>query len=124
MFAVFFVLALFRGMDEQAKEKLQVRLCGNTAHASGIVALLLLMNGLDRLSGQGIGSPSTDILSVLILAPMLPVFLAAQDIINVTCDDPEGARNDKLTKANVAWIVAGGIFWCLFLLAVMLPDPA
>jgi hypothetical protein len=124
IFAVFFVHALFKKIKEHGKEKQQVRLWGNAAHANGVVVLLLLTNVLDRLAGKDIGSPYFDVLSLLILAPTLPVFLAAQDIINVTCNDPKGACNDKLTKANAVWIGLGVIFWCLLLLGIVLPDPA
>lgn len=123
MFAIFFVHSLFRKIKEHGIEKLQVRAWSDASHAGFIVFLILVYSALDRLAGKNIGSPWTDILSILMIAPMLPAFLAAQEIINVACDDPQGLSNTRLTVANYFWIVIGAIFWGLILLGLLLPDP-
>lgn len=123
MFAVFFVHSLFRKIREYGIDKPQVDAWANGTHAGLVVLLLLVSNALDRLASKGIGSPWTDLLSLLILAPMLFAFLNAQEIINVACDDPAGAGNATLSVANYVWIVIGVIFWLLIFVGLVLPDP-
>jgi hypothetical protein len=48
------------------------------------------------------------IVSIFVL--LLP-FLKAQDMINLSCADPQGRGNDRLTKANWAWMMAGAVGW-------------
>lgn len=79
---------------------------------------MIVSNVLDRLSFRSIGSPYTDVASLLILALLLPQFLNAQHMINASCGDPDGKSNDRLTNTNYAWIALGLLFWVLSLLGI------
>jgi hypothetical protein len=48
---------------------------------------------------------------------LLPPFLKAQEKINLSCGDPEGTGNDRLSKANWAWVIAGGVLWVLVIMS-------
>jgi len=121
-FSVFFVNSLFRHVKEHAPDNPEVRNWGNGNHAALLVFLLLVEQALDRAAMRSIGSPYTDWLGMIILAPLLLCFSVAQDMINVSCGDPSGAQNAKLTMANYAWIALGCVMWALTFIGMMLPD--
>lgn len=111
IFSIFFIHSLFRRIKALGEPAALVQSWRNTLHAWLLVVLLVVSSTLSKAADKGIGSPTTDVASVAMLLPMLFVFLHAQRMINLTCNDPEGASNDRLTKANKAWVVAGGILW-------------
>lgn len=111
IFSVFFIHSLFRKIKESAPAAPLLAQWSTNAHAWTMIALLMVSNLLDRLSARGIGSPETDLLSLLILLPLLSSFSKAQAMVNISCGDPDGTTNGKLTKANWAWMVAGGLVW-------------
>ena len=121
-FAVFFVHSLFREVKALGREKPAVAAWGNGKHATLLVVLLIAAQAMDRLAYRDIGTPYTDALSLVILAPLLLLYTIAQEMINISCNDPRGHSNNHFTKANYAWIVVGAIFWCLALLNYILPD--
>lgn len=121
IFAVFFTHSLFRhiaGYDATGKR-------GDWASsgaATGMVVLLIIGNILSRLSWKGIGSPTVDILSLLMLVPTGLLLKRVQAEVNARCGDPDGRGNARFTAANIAWCVAGGLFWGLALLGLFV-DP-
>jgi len=94
---------------------------GSHALATQLVLFMISGNVLDRLSARSIGSPYTDIASLLIMAPMLGLLLSAQHLINVGCGDPDGKSNSRLTNANYVWIALGLIFWFFLIRGVISP---
>jgi len=86
------------------------------------VLFTILGNLLDRLSARSIGSPYTDIASLLIMAPLLGLLLSAQQMINVGCVDPDGESNSRLTTANYVWIAIGLVFWGFAIFGFMSPE--
>jgi hypothetical protein len=110
-FSIFFVHSLFGHIKESASDKDRVAQWSNTAHAWVMVALIAVDNGLGRLSARSIGSPLTDLLSLVILVPLVFGFLKAQEMINATCGDIEGKANHKLTGANWGWLFFGLLMW-------------
>jgi hypothetical protein len=68
-----------------------------------------------------IGGKAGDVVSTLSIVPLLFPFLKAQDMINLGCGDPEGQSNNRLTKANKAWVIAGGLLWILVIIAAFMP---
>lgn len=121
IFSFFFVHSLFRKIKLHGSGEPQVAAWSSGWHATLLVVLLIVSNALDRAAARNLGSPVTDILALLILAPLLYPFLHAQKMINISCNDPAGATNSQFTPANFAWIAFGSIVWCLVLLGMTMP---
>ncbi|MFC5458340.1 hypothetical protein [Massilia niabensis] len=121
VFAVFFVHSLFAKIKAYGSVKLEVGAWQDRSHATVLVVLLLLSNGLDRAANKSLGSPTTDILALLILLPLAHQLLQAQEMINISCGDPQGSGNAAFSTANYAWMIAGGLLWCLILLSIVYP---
>lgn len=121
IFAVFFTHSLFRhiaGYDATGKREAW----DSSAAATAMVLLLIVGNILERLAWKGIGSPTVDILSLLTLIPTSLLLKRVQTEVNARCGDPAGSGNARFTAANIAWCVAGGLFWGLVLLGLFV-DP-
>jgi hypothetical protein len=123
-FAVFFVHALFRIVDQKRQE-----LVGNLPtwdagrHATIIVLLLLTGTVCDRLSARSIGSPLTDFVSILLLLPITACVVSAQGKINEACGDPTGDSNSSFTTANIVWILLGVVVWILAVIGLFFLAP-
>lgn len=122
IFSIFFTHDLFRKIKTNAGLDPKVGAWAEKSEATILVALLLVSNVLDRAANKSLGSPVTDILSLLILFPLAYYFTRAQEMINACCRDPQGRGNSAFSAANYAWIVAGGLLWILVLIGLMLPD--
>jgi hypothetical protein len=84
------------------------------ALATVYVIFSIASNILDKMSMREVGSPYTDLLSVLILPIIYVTLLKPQKAINISQDDPEGICNSHYTIGNYAWIVLGILLWALF----------
>lgn len=122
LFSVFFTHALFREVKAYGHDKAEVAGWNNGSQATKLVLIMILSSVLDRLSRKSIGSPYTDIASLVILAPWLAQLLDVQQMINISCGDRAGESNVRFTKANYAWITLGVIFWILIGIGLFLPD--
>jgi len=121
IFSIFFTHALFREIKAYGRDKAALAEWNNESLATLLVLFMISGNVLDRLSARSIGSPYTDIASLLIMAPLLGLLLSAQHMINVGCGDPDGKSNSRLTNANYVWIALGLIFWFFFIRGVISP---
>lgn len=121
VFSVFFVHALFREVKAYGRDHPVVAAWRNNWHATTVVIILLLSTALDRASAHGLGSPTTDIASLVIILPLLIELRKAQAMINASCNDPEGSGNSSFTRANYAWIGAGVVFWVLIVIGIFTP---
>lgn len=121
IFSIFFTHSLFGKIKESAPDQPEVAAWQDKLHASMVVLMLLASNVLDRVSTRSIGSPYTDILGLLILAPLLLLFLRAQAMINLSCNDPAGTSNSRLTRANIAWVLLGAVLWALTIVGLLVP---
>jgi hypothetical protein len=117
VFWMFFTHALFRKIKAYGHDHPTIARWHSGWHATVLVALMLLANFIDVLIGGGAG----DIASFASIFVLLPLFLKAQEKINLSCGDPEGKGNDRLSKANWAWVIAGGVLWVLLITGVVLP---
>jgi hypothetical protein len=122
IFSIFFTHALFREIKAHGYDKAALQEWKNESQATKLVLTMIVSNALDRLSYRSVGSPYTDVASLLILALLFPQFLSAQQMINASCGDPDGESNSRFTNANYAWIVLGLLFWILIILGIYLPD--
>ncbi|MCH8617911.1 hypothetical protein [Undibacterium sp. TS12] len=121
IFAIFFTHALFREVKAYGDDNATVSEWNNESQATKLVLTMIVSNVLDRLSYRSIGSPYTDIASILILAPLLAQLLSAQQMINASCGDPNGESNSRFTVANYAWIVLGLLIWILVIFGIFSP---
>lgn len=119
IFSIFFTHSLTANIDRA----LDVAAPGHRWNPGGIalawVVLSLLSNGLDRAAGRGYGSPTTDLLSLLMLPLLGLVLWRIQRAANLACNDAGGATNNRFTGANIGWIVAGAILWMLTLVGML-----
>lgn len=122
IFSIFFTHALFREIKDYGRDKAALAEWNNGSLATQLVLFMIVSSGLDRLSYRSIGSPYTDIASILIMAPLLGLLLSAQHMINVSCHDPGGESNSRLTNANYLWIALGLIYWFFVILGFILPE--
>jgi hypothetical protein len=111
IFSIFFIHELFRKVQEKLDKNSINYSWKHRNLATYIVVLLLISNVLDRMSTKSAGSPFTDYASLIILAPLAYLFLNAQRAINIACGDENGSGNDKITAANIFWIVFGAALW-------------
>lgn len=120
IFNIFFAHSLFNNIDIKLKN-LNTNYSWNAGTvATGYVFLSILSNICDRLSAKEIGSPYTDILSILVLPLLLLVLLKAQNAINISSADPEGKSNANFTAANYTWIFLGACIWMLVAAGVLI----
>ena len=113
IFSIFFTHALFREVDENLKKNKMDYLWSPSLNASLFVSLSIATNILDRLAFKEIGSPVTDIISLLILPVSLAFLLNAQEAINLCQNDPKGLANNQFTVFNWLWIGLGLLLWVL-----------
>jgi hypothetical protein len=123
IFAVFFTHSLFHDMASHdvsgEREEWDSR-----GAATAMVLLLIAGRVLDRLSWKDIGSPTTDILSLLLLIPIGMLLKKVQLEVNARCGDPAGSSNEKFTAANIVWCVIGAVVWLLAMVGLFLPPSA
>lgn len=117
-FSLFFTHALFRKVKAHGRAQPAVARWRCDVHATILVALMLLANFIDVL----IRGPAGDVASVVSMFVLVLPFLAAQDMINLSCGDPHGQGNDRLTRANWAWIVVGAVGWAAVIVGLAMPD--
>ena len=122
IFSIFFMHSLFRNVKAYADDN-ERRIDWEPGTIATILVILTIVgNVLDRLAMRNIGYPFTDILSLLVLAPLLYLYTRVQPVINASCGDPEGDSNSAFTGANWAWIVFGALMWVLILIGIFI-DP-
>ncbi len=124
IFAVFFIHSLFRNVVAYANEKQRSLQWEFQTHATILVVLLLASNVLGRMAGKSIGSPWSDVLSLIVLFPLCYVNYRAQIQINAACGDPNGDSNKDFTGANYAWTILGTIIWILAAIGTFMPEMA
>jgi hypothetical protein len=82
--------------------------------------LIVIANLGDRLGAKSIGSPFTDVISILLYVPIYLLMRKAQKVVNLACGDAAGAGNDKLSAANYAWIALGACMWALVIYGLLI----
>jgi hypothetical protein len=82
--------------------------------ATILVGLMLLANFIDVL----IPAPAGDAASFAGIVVLVLPFLKAQKMINLSSGDPNGQSNDRLTKANWAWMIVGAVLWVLVIVGL------
>lgn len=121
IFSIFFTHSLFRDISQHdvTHERAEWNAGSNAAF---MVLLVIGGNILERMASKGLGSPMTDIASIAMLVPTGLLLKKVQDEINARCGDPTGSGNASFTGANIAWCVAGAIYWALAILGIFYTD--
>jgi hypothetical protein len=120
LFSIFFMHSLFRNVKAHADDNERLIDWDPGTIATILVILTIVGNVLDRMSMRNIGYPFTDILSLIVLAPLLYIYTRVQPIINASCGDPESTSNSGFTVANWVWIVIGALLWVLHLAGLLI----
>lgn len=116
LFYIFFTHSLFTDINEAIKTagKDFQWSRGSVATATVVVTILTII--ISRMSGEGIGSPATDLISSALIIVLPIIVYPAQKAINFCCDDVDGSANSSLGLGNWIWIVVGSLFWLMVLL--------
>ncbi len=122
IFPVFFAHALFERVDSYLHNEGAEYSWTPSTTATTFVILQIAGNVLNRLS---IKTDNTwiDVLSIVIIVPLVLPMYNAQKAINAACDDPEGKSNAKLGAGNYAWMFVGVIFWVLAIAGTVIKQP-
>jgi hypothetical protein len=113
-FSMFFTHALFRKVKAHGGTQPLVARWRSDLDATILVGLMLLANFIDVL----IQGPAGDVASFAGIAVLVLPFLKAQAMINLSCGDPDGKGNDRLTRANWAWMIVGAVLWVLVIVGL------
>lgn len=119
IFYIFFTHSLFSRIDATLRHQAVEYEWSPRLLATLFVIISIAGSILDRLSMREIGSPLTDIASLVILVPTMLIALQAQDAINRSQNDREGNSNRRLTISNYVWIALGTAFWMLIAIGFM-----
>jgi hypothetical protein len=124
-FYIFFTHSLFTDVQERFKTQGRKWDWQPGLLATLFIIVTLVGNIIDRFIPYDTYPLMSSLLPLgsTLLATFL--LLPAQKAINAVCGDDAGESNSKLTVANWAWMVLGGIFWLLILIGTyaMIVDP-
>lgn len=115
IFSIFFTHSLFREVDSVLNNNNKKFDWKPETLATIYVIFAIASQVLDRMAIKEIGSPYTDLLSILILPVIYLVLAKSQEAINLSQNDPEGQSNSTYTAANYVWIVLGLLLWAMVL---------
>ncbi len=113
IFSIFFTHSLFGHINKSLEEKESGYKWAPAVLATLYVVAEITSNITDRLSEKEIGSPYTDLISLLCLPLIVWVLYRAQLAANIACDDPSGDSNSAITVWNFLWIFIGLALWGL-----------
>ena len=119
IFYIFFTHSLFNKVDAVLKNKQIEYEWSPKILATLFVIVSIASNILDSLSYDEIGSPLTDILSIMILPITLLIVLKAQEAINLSQNDRDGLFNSRFSLYNYLWLALGIVFWILIAVGLM-----
>jgi hypothetical protein len=118
VFSIFFVHGLFKRVDKKLDAVAREYRWAPDSVALGYVIFAIAANVLDRLAGENIFSPYSDVAGTVTLFIYSALLYQAQLAINHASGDASGSTNDRLTAANYAWLVAGAALWLLLLIGL------
>ena len=113
IFNIFFTHDLLRKIDKKLKNPNKKHYWDHDGLSTQIVVITILSNILGRMSMKYIGSPYTDIGSLVLTGITGYLLLKVQMAANLACDDPSGESNNKFSGLNIFWIVIGSILTIL-----------
>ncbi|MDH5455043.1 MAG: hypothetical protein OEY37_03165 [Gammaproteobacteria bacterium] len=125
-FYIFFTHSLFTDVQESFKKQERTWDWQPGLLATLFVILTIVGNIIDRFVSYETYPILSTVLPLTSTIIVTFLLLPAQKAINAVCGDDTGSSNSKLTAANWAWMVVGGIFWLLILIGTyaMVMDPS
>jgi hypothetical protein len=120
-FLIFFYHSLFRRIDHRLRQNDRKFYWSPNAYATGVVALTLISNVLDRLTINFADDMSLQLLSMAMVPVLAMTHLPAQQAINQCCNDADGNSNNALTPINYVWTGLGMIVWALTIVGTLSP---
>lgn len=115
LFYLFFTHSLFSDIDKRLADSGSDYRWSPGTSATLVVIVTVLSNILGRMSGENIGSPVTDIVSLAVVPALAYLALPAQKAANAASGDDAGSSNANFTGANWVWMILGGLIWALSL---------
>jgi hypothetical protein len=109
IFYLFFTHSLYADINDTLERRQVDFAWRHGATATRVVIVYLLSSVSGWMSTRSIGSPVSDILSLALLPVLAFVALPAQKAANIASGDAPGAGNRRLTVANWAWMILGGL---------------
>jgi len=120
IFAIFFTHSLFSRVEQQLLDN-GVRYPWDPILMATVYVMIMIGSAvLNYLSTNYIGSPYTDLATLVVPVAEFAVLYKVQRAINTACGDPDGAGNCHYTPANIIWIVIGVGFWAMTLFGTYL----
>jgi hypothetical protein len=120
LFYIFFTHSLYADINAKLKRDQASFSWKPGMSATLVVVATIVSNGLGWMSGKTIGSPLTDIASLVMLLLLAVVALPGQKAANAASGDADGTGNERLTGANWAWLILGGLIWIQYLFGIYL----
>jgi len=120
IFSIFFMHSLNRNVDDALRKARLVHAWWPATSATAFVVFSIASAICSRLAGRIETLPWLDYASIALLVPIGWTMAATQYAANAACEDSRGARNARMTKANLAWLVLGGLFWLAYLASLVL----
>ena len=119
IFNIFFTHSLFAEIDFRLRDQRLEYSWSPYLLATFFVVTTIAGNVLDQLSYNEIGSPMTDVFSLLTLPVLLSILLKAQNAANLSQGDEHGERNSHFTVFNYLWLVPGMLLWALLVIGLL-----
>ena len=120
IFSIFFTHSLLRKVDEVISERGLQHVWNHSNLATSYVGLAIFGNMVDRMSFKEVGSPYTDVLSLLVVFALTALIVPMQRAVNLAAGDEDGSSNQQFTVANWIWMGLGGALWLLSLYGMYL----
>jgi hypothetical protein len=115
LFSIFFTHSLFQRI-RAANDLKTAPLLG---FATCYVLLTVAETTASRLSINDVGSPWSDLVEFGVMPLVGYCLVSAQKQANSACGDPGGSTNNRLTAANIVWILIGLLFWGMGLFGLL-----
>lgn len=118
LFAIFFVHALFRRIEQRLHDAKQDFYWPFEGLATLVVLATVISSIISRFAAFSPSGGTLELISIGLMGATAYMKSYAQRAINVAAGDANGARNGRFTGANIAWLVLGGVIWLLTVLGI------
>jgi hypothetical protein len=119
IFNIFFTHSLANRIAATIQSKSISYVWSAGKNATTYVLGSIVGNIADRISATaGRDALPFDVLSLVTMVISFTALYNIQKAANVACNDSEGLSNSKMTAANIAWLIAGGVLWAMILLGL------
>lgn len=124
IFSLFFAHSLNQEIDDRISRNGDRHPWSPNLWATLYVVAVIVSRIADRLPEEMLPADVTLVVAMIAVAVISWALAQAQRAANIACDDPDAQANRRLTAINWFWLVLGGLFWALVLLALALPEEA